>query len=95
MGQTPFYAGEAGLNLTLTNQLHSLMNSPTQFLECLKNYAWSFATNHAIIPFGTDFSFQHANINYAYLDDLIALVNNHTVLSKSVRFRYSTLDEYL
>jgi alpha-mannosidase len=50
-------------------------------------------TNQVIIPFGTDFSFMWANINYEYLDNLKKLFATKRAARK-FRFHYSTVDEY-
>ena len=59
----------------------------------MKNFSSGLLTNHVIIPFGSDFSFQFAHVNYRFLDDLFAMIKK-SYYGKNFRFKYSTADEY-
>jgi predicted AAA+ superfamily ATPase len=73
------------------------LDKSSVYLSCLTNFSRPFKTRHVFIPFGTDFSFEHADSNYKYLEKLIDWVNSHTnegEIGSKFRFRMSSVDEY-
>lgn len=50
-------------------------------------------TRHVMVPFGSDFSFQYAHINFQFMEKLERLFKTKRA-ARRFRFHYSTVSEY-
>lgn len=71
------------------NNLAYLAN---ELVNVAKTFATGYKTNQVLIPFGCDFQFQNANINYKNMDKVLAYIAQHPELG--VDAFYSTPSVY-
>ena len=66
------------------------------FAQFIKKKAAGFATNSLLVPFGSDFQFTKASINYENMDKLMAYMNTEAAMKKyGMRLQYSTPTIYM
>jgi hypothetical protein len=63
------------------------------FVREMRRRIVSFKTSHILIPFGSDFQYQNANVNFKNMDKLIKYINSHP--EYGVEMRYSTPSLYV
>ncbi|EFA78443.1 hypothetical protein PPL_09095 [Heterostelium album PN500] len=61
-------------------------------LEIVRQRSLYYRHNNLLVPFGSDFSFQEASMQFGNMDLLIAYINSNS--SYNVNIRYATLSEY-
>jgi hypothetical protein len=63
-----------------------------EIVRVAQTFATGYQTNNVLIPFGCDFQFQNANINYKNMDKVLAYISKHPELG--VDAFYSTPSAY-
>jgi alpha-mannosidase len=76
------------------SRLWELIGDKDGTVDCLINYAKSYQTNHILIPAGSDFSFQFADLSYKFMEDAMQILSANQIGSKKFKFMYSTVDTY-
>lgn len=59
----------------------------------LKSRSNSYRSGHLLVPFGDDFKFQNARVQWQNMDQLVQHINQNTDRF-GITLRYSTLSEY-
>ena len=62
-------------------------------INCFKDYASKYKTNHLLITAGMDFAYEHAEANFKFLEKAVYLMSTRSEAS-NLKFSFSTLDEY-
>jgi hypothetical protein len=76
------------------SRLWELIGDKDGTVDCLISYAKSYQTNHILIPAGSDFSFQFADLSYKFMEDAMQILSANQIGSKKFNFMYSTVDTY-
>ena len=63
------------------------------FQKYLNEMADNYLGNHMLVPFGCDFSYANAELNFHQMDKLIEYFNKHN--TANITLMYSTPGEYL
>ena len=58
---------------------HNVKERADQFTEKLRQRALLLNTNNVMVPFGGDFKFSNAKINFKNMDKLMKYINQHFV----------------
>ena len=67
-----------------------------EFAAFIHKKAAGYKTNSLLVPFGSDFQYTNASINYENLDKLMAYMNDPANQARfGMRLRYSTPTEYM
>jgi hypothetical protein len=78
-------------NPVITSQ--NVANRSAIFVDIAKNRAKSFKTNHLLIPFGNDFEFRNASINFGNMSQIVEYINQNSDRF-GVDIKFSLLSEY-
>ena len=66
------------------------------FADFIKKKSAGYATNSLLVPFGSDFQYTQASINYENMDKLMAYMNTEANMAKfGMRLQYSTPTYYM
>jgi hypothetical protein len=72
-------------------QDYNVYTRAQQFVEHIRQRATSYMTNHIMIPFGDDFKFKNAELQFTNMDKIIDHINNKM---SGIKVRYATPSEY-
>jgi len=64
-----------------------------ELINYVQNLSSALKENHILVPWGGDFTFMNARLNFDQLDKIIAFSNLYN--TKNITFLYSTPGEYL
>mmetsp|Transcript_7739 Transcript_7739/g.12986 ORF Transcript_7739/g.12986 Transcript_7739/m.12986 type:complete len:313 (+) Transcript_7739:581-1519(+) len=64
-----------------------------QFFQYVSDMEQDYRGNHMLIPFGCDFTFANARLNFEQMDLIIKYINKHN--DQNVTLLYSTPQEYI
>eukprot|EP01080_Neovahlkampfia_damariscottae_P000310 gene310-6724_t len=87
---TGFHFEEPENNPPITNE--NLYERSNLLVDIIKERASYFRTKHILIPFGNDFAFKDASIQFNNMDKLINEISNNDTYG--INIQYSTLSEY-
>lgn len=72
---------------------HNINERANTFVDQIKNRAKSYLSNLVMVPFGDDFKFQQASLQFNNMDKLIDYINKNT--HYDVQIKYATVSDYL
>lgn len=91
-GYPPGFNFEGDKSTWITDQ--NIASRADAFASFIHKKSTGFATNSLLVPFGSDFQYTQASINYENMDKLMAYINSNT--SKfGMRLQYSTPTFYM
>ncbi|EGD75153.1 hypothetical protein PTSG_06807 [Salpingoeca rosetta] len=61
--------------------------------QCAQRAKW-YRTKHVLVPFGNDFEFKDARLQFDAMDEILRIINNDPASHSNVTIKYSTLNEY-
>jgi lysosomal alpha-mannosidase len=64
-----------------------------QLINYVQKLSMNRRENHIMVPWGCDFTFMNARLNFDQMDKIIAFTNRYN--SKNITFMYSTPGQYL
>lgn len=80
-----FYAGRINDHRRNTDSLYS----------CIEDIQSRYRTKHLLFTMGADFAFQYANLSFSYIEEVVKLMSEHTKAGRTIKFKYSTVQEYM
>lgn len=81
---------ERGITITTSN-VEARCN---QFARMMRERAAAYQTGKLLVPFGDDFKFHNAKVQFENMDRVIDFINDHSDLYPGLKIRYATVGEY-
>eukprot|EP00347_Sterkiella_histriomuscorum_P019319 403342106 len=77
------------------NQLEQHKTNKKRMINCVKQYAEHYKTNHILFTMGVDFAYQNADITYEYIEGISRILSEDNAQgSLKLIFQPSTVKEY-
>ena len=73
---------------------NSVGSRATQLVNSLKGRAAAYRHRHLLVPFGDDFKFRNAELQFSNMGRLVRYIQQHSAMLGNVWIRFSTLSDY-
>ena len=73
----------------------NVMEKSGLFMDMIRQKSEYYTTNNVFIPFGGDFRFQNAKLQFENMEKIMQYVNDHPERFDNATLRFSTVNEYM